>query len=208
MERSMNARPTPWLSALFPAAAHSAAVILVGWLLLGPLPSLLFSFGFLTGLISWLAVGGSSSFQSIRSPYWATLGLFIVHKTEERLSGFFPALAKLTGIPVSEELNALGIILYALSAAWLLIPFLMNRGIAFGQYLAWTFFCSMGITELAHFIFPLFTNTPYAYFPGMVSVLGLAPAAWWGMWSLRQEERGSKAPPANKYSEGKTTHPG
>lgn len=47
----------------------------------------------------------------------------------------------------------------------LLVPILMKRGYQFGQYLAWTFFAAMGITELAHFIFPFFTGEPYQYFP-------------------------------------------
>jgi hypothetical protein len=50
--------------------------------------------------------------------------------------------------------------------------------------LAWTFFTSMGITELAHFLLPLLTTEPYGYFPGMASVVVLAPLAWWGMWRL------------------------
>jgi hypothetical protein len=39
----------------------------------------------------------------------------------------------------------------------------------------------MGITELAHFIFPVLVNEPYGYFPGMASVLVLAPRTWWGI---------------------------
>jgi len=42
----------------------------------------------------------------------------------------------------------------------------------------------MGITELAHFVFPSFTNKAYGYFPGMASVVLLAPVAWWGMYRL------------------------
>ena len=49
---------------------------------------------------------------------------------------------------------------------------------------AWTLFASMGLTELAHFIMPLLANEPYGYFPGMASVVILAPLAWWGMWRL------------------------
>jgi hypothetical protein len=60
----------------------------------------------------------------------------------------------------------------------------MGRGYEFGRFLAWTFFASMGITELAHFGLPLLTQRPYGYFPGMGSVVVLAPLAWWGMWRL------------------------
>lgn len=45
-------------------------------------------------------------------------------------------------------------------------------------------FTAMGVTELAHFAFPLFVAEPNGYFPGMASVVVLAPVAWWGMWRL------------------------
>ncbi|WP_137761645.1 hypothetical protein [Pontibacter sp. SGAir0037] len=67
------------------------------------------------------------------------------------------------------------------------IPFLHGRGYAFGYYLAWTFFAAMGITELAHFIFPFFTNGGDSYFPGMASVFVLAPFAWWGMYRFTRK---------------------
>lgn len=37
----------------------------------------------------------------------------------------------------------------------------------------------MGVIELAHFVFPLFGGRPYGYFPGIMSVVPLARAAWW-----------------------------
>lgn len=65
------------------------------------------------------------------------------------------------------------------------MPFLVIHRVAFGYYLAWTAFAAMGITELAHFlIFPFLRGEPYSYFPGMASVILLAPVAWWGMLRL------------------------
>jgi hypothetical protein len=90
-------------------------------------------------------------------------------------------------LPVSCARGAtppLAVLLYAFAATWLLIPWLVGRRHAFGYFLVWTFFASMGITELAHFVFPLFTGAPYGYFPGMASVVPLAPLAWWGIWRL------------------------
>lgn len=43
----------------------------------------------------------------------------------------------------------------------------------------------MGLTEPAHFIMPFLANETYGYFPGMGSVIILAPLAWWGMWRLK-----------------------
>jgi len=75
---------------------------------------------------------------------------------------------------------------------WLATPFLIKGGYDFGYYLGWTFFASMGITELAHFFLPLLANEPYGYFPGMASVLVLVPLAWWGMWRLARGDHAER----------------
>jgi len=160
------------------------AVLLLGYVLLGLLPMLLFSFGFLGGLLLWLIFPSVAPFGSIRIPFYTTLALFVLHKLEERFLGFFPALSQITNVPTPESGSFLALLLYAFAGAWLLVPALVSRSHQFGYYLAWTFFTAMGVTELAHFIFPLLTSKPYGYFPGMASVVFLAPVAWWGMWQL------------------------
>ena len=96
----------------------------------------------------------------------------------------------MTGVPTPAILSWDVILLVLLSVGgWLSIPWLMNRQPDVGRYLAWTFFTSMGVTELAHFVFPVIVGGPYGYFPGMASVLLLAPAAWWGMTRLIQGPR-------------------
>ena len=112
----------------------------------------------------------------------------MAHKYEERTMDFFPALSEITGRPVPEITSPPAIMLLVLAAVWLAIPFLIVKKYDIGYFLAWTFFASMGITELAHFVLPLLTHKPYGYFPGMYSVAVLAPVAWWGMWSLSNKE--------------------
>jgi hypothetical protein len=114
------------------------------------------------------------------------LAFLLVHKVEENVTQFFEVVSKtITGDPVPEITALLVIALLVLPVGmWLATPFLIKRGYDFGYYLGWTFFASMGITELAHFGLPLLTNEPYGYFPGMASVFVLAPLAWWGMWRL------------------------
>lgn len=148
------------------------------------IPMFLFAFGFLGGFVLWLAIPTSTTFSRIRIPYFLTLAFFVLHKYEERKMAFFPRLSEITGVPVPETDSVLVYLLYASAGAWLLIPFLVNRGYDFGYYLAWTFFTAMGVTELAHFFFPFFLSTPYDYFPGMASVILLAPVAWWGLYRL------------------------
>lgn len=165
------------------AAAHAVAAMSLGYVLLGPIPMLLFAAGFAGGFALWLLVPATPPFSRIKVPFYLVLALFVAHKMEERLAGFFPALARLTGEDVP-EVGVLSALLYAVAMAWLLVPLLVRRSSAFGYYLAWSFFTSMGIIELAHFAFPLFTGQTYGYFPGMGSVFALAPAAWWGLRRL------------------------
>jgi len=166
------------------ATFFSLSVIYLGYIMLGLIPMILFAFGFLGGLILWLIFPSAFEFKSVRIPYFLTLGLFIVHKVEEKYMDFFPKLSEITNVPVP-EVNSLKVyLLYTFAGAWLLIPILVNRKSHFGYYLTWTFFTTMGITELAHFILPFFTNNAYGYFPGMWSVIFLAPVAWWGLYRL------------------------
>lgn len=174
------AQPRPIVVALL----FTAAALALGYTLLGLLPMLLFAFGFLGGLLLWILVPGATPFSAMRGPYFLTLSLFVLHKLEERYLDFFPALSRITGVPVPDTSSVFVVLLYALAAAWLLIPFLVSRTNQFGYYLAWTFFTSMGVVELAHFIFPLLQDGPYGYFPGMATALFLAPAAWWGLYRL------------------------
>ena len=166
------------------AALHATAIVIVGYVLLGLIGAGLFTLGYLAGFAIWLAIPDRVTFADIWLPYTATLVLFVLHKVEERELNFFPALSQLAGVPVPQAGSPLAVLLYALASAWLLVPLLMPRRYAFGYYLAWTFFTSMGVIELAHFIFPLFRDQPYGYFPGMVSVVLLAPFAWWGLYRM------------------------
>lgn len=166
------------------ALVLTLSVISLGYVMLGVIPMVLFALGYLGGFITWLLRPAGVSFRSIAAPYFLTLGLFVLHKYEERTADFFPALSELTGVAVPDRNSVLVYLLYALAAAWLLVPWLVARRSEFGYFLAWSFFLAMGITELAHFAFPLWKGGPYAYFPGMWSVIALAPAAWWGLYRL------------------------
>lgn len=163
----------------------SLGVPLIGYLSFGITTALIFLTGFLGGYILWLITPNQSSFKSIKFWYCLTFFFFIVHRVEENVMKFQIELSKITGVPVPEVSSLpLIILLLASVGSWLIAPYLIKRGYAFGYYLAWTFFASMGITELAHFFFPFFTSESYDYFPGMASVILLAPIAWYGMWKL------------------------
>ena len=178
----MTSNPTTVTAAFL----FTVAVLVLGYTAFGFRTMLIFTSGFLGGFVLWLVFPIIPSFIAIRTPYFLALALFALHRIEEFSMGFFERLAEITGIVTPEAASWQVILLVLLSVgAWLLMPVLVSRGYSFGTYLAWTLFAAMGITELAHFIvFPWFTPEPFAYFPGMASVVLLAPVAWWGMWRL------------------------
>lgn len=167
------------------AFLFTGVILTVGYLAFGLVTDLIFASGFLTGFIIWLFAKGEPSFDRIKIPYWGTLLLFIIHRVEEKIMKFFDRLSEITNVPTPDIASFDVIALVVVSVgAWLAIPYLIKRKYAFGYYLSWTFFSAMGVTELTHFVFPFFTDEPYGYFPGMASVLLLAPCAWWGMKRL------------------------
>lgn len=169
------------------AFLFSLAIPIFGYFYTGWLIALLFLIGYLVGFFLWLFIPAKVPYVSIRAPYWATLLVFLLlHKVEENVMKFFEVVGdKITGVPVPEITPFLIVSLLILPiGAWLLVPYLMKRGYDIGYYFAWTFFTSTGIIELAHFVFPLLTNDPYGYFPGMITALPLAAVGWWGMWRM------------------------
>lgn len=171
------------------AIGFSTLILWLGYVAFGAWTSLIFSSGFLGGLLLWWLFPGPPALAEVRTPYWITLALFLVHRVEERFSGFFAALSDLTGVPTPPILSWPVILLVLASVgAWLLVLPLLKRGSAFGAYLAWTFFTAMGVTELAHFVFPFVVDGRFGYFPGMASVVLLAPVAWWGMFRMARAQ--------------------
>lgn len=159
-------------------------VLILGYILLGIIPMSLFPLGFLGGFFLWLRFPAYVSFTAIKTPFYLSFSFFILHKLEENYMGFFPALSKITGVPVPETNSIAVYLLYIAAGLWFLIPYLIKRQNAFGYFLAWSFFTSMGVTELAHFILPFFADSTNYYFPGQATVYILAPAAWWGIYKL------------------------
>ncbi|MBX9768440.1 MAG: hypothetical protein K2X47_14295 [Bdellovibrionales bacterium] len=158
---------------------------------MGPLVAALFLVGYFGGFLLWLLIPNQPGWSRIKTPYWATFAIYIfLHKVEENKMKFFEVLGeKVTGIPVPEVTPTLVIGLLILPlGAWVSIPYLVKRNSPLGYYLAWTYFMSFGVVELAHFAFPLLTEEPYGYFPGMFSAALLAPVGLWGLRRLTSVE--------------------
>jgi len=164
---------------------YSATILTVGYIAFGFWTTVVFASGFLGGFVLWLFLPSFADFRRIKAPYWLAMAGFIVHRIEEKKMGFFGELAKLTKVPTPDAISVEVVILVFFSVfGWLAVPWVMKLNADLGRYLAFTFFTAMGITELAHFVFPFFTDKPYGYYPGMASVLILAPLGWWGIASL------------------------
>ncbi|GHA38993.1 hypothetical protein GCM10007989_38420 [Devosia pacifica] len=176
--------------AILAATALTAAVLAAGYFALGFWTMLIFTSGFVTGLVLFSVRPGIVSFSAIRLPFFIAFGLFVVHRVEEYLFYFFDHLAAITGVATPNIASPSVILMVVLSVgAWLLVPVLAGKS-RFGTYLAWTFFSAMGITELAHIlVLPVIVGRAFQYFPGAASVVLLAPAAWWGLAILWRRAR-------------------
>lgn len=165
------------------AALFTFGLLLAGYFSFGVWTTLIFAGGFAGGLVLWIFYPTIVEFKAIKWPYWLTLVCFIaLHRVEENVFKFQEKLSELTGNPVPELTDpALITLVLASVGGWLLIPFLAKKKSWIGTYLAWTFFASMGITELAHLVFPFIAFGEFNYFPGLVSIIPLVPLAWWGM---------------------------
>lgn len=173
------------------AILFSLLIPALGYYYLGALYAILFLIGYIGGFIFWQLVPSKTAWTSLKVPYWLTILAFLfLHKVEENQMKFFEVVSeKITGGTVPELSVGLVIGLLLLPiGAWLIIPLLIKSGYELGYYSIWTLFVSMGITELAHFFLPYMTNEPYGYFPGMASVVVLAPLAWWGMFRLSRKK--------------------
>lgn len=179
-------RPHRTPLSVFAALAFTLLVPAVGYVYLGALVASIFLIGYGSGFLLWWFRPTDAPFASIRAPYWLTLAAFALHKVEENRAEFFEILSReITGIPVPETTPLLFFLLLVIPAgAWLLVPWLMNRRNPLGAYLACTFFASMAVSELAHFVFPLLTRHAYGYFPGMATVFVLTPLGAWGLYRL------------------------
>lgn len=155
--------------------------------------SLLFTFLFaspaIAGLVLWFAFPTRVTFTQIRVPYLLCIALFILHLTEERLTNYMPILFELTGSARPPKGSIYGTVLSLTLLTWIVGPFLLRRNYSVGIYFAWTFFAAMGIAEMAHFYYPFMRGGSYGYFPGMLTQVLLAPAAWWGMWRIAMADK-------------------
>lgn len=182
-------------SVLIASLSFSLLVPFFGYMFLGSLYAALFLTGYLGGFLLWIALPTATPWSILKWPYWLTMLAFLtLHKVEENQTRFFEAVSdRITHTPMPEVTFSLIVSLLIIPVgAWLAIPILIKHEHDFGYFFAWTFFASMGITELAHFGLPLLIHEPYSYFPGMASVIVLAPLAWWGMSRLMRKSSSQK----------------
>ncbi len=164
-------------------------IIALGGLAFVPLVSLIFATGFVPGFLFWLVRRESFTFRSIKWPYFASLGAYVVHRIEEGVSGFVPAVEELTGGTAVDPTSPLSLLLVLFSLIWMLSPILVRRQISFGYFGAWSLFAAFAFVELWHFVFPFLTPEPYGYFPGMATAPLISAAGFWGLYRLYRSSK-------------------
>lgn len=173
------------------AVLFLAALVTAFTFAVSPLVGFVHVTGFAVGLALWLARPARAAFSDIKVPYLVALGAFVVHRIDEEVSDFVPAIEEVAGREAADVLSIGSLILVVLSLAWMLSPLLLRYGHPLGQFGAWSVFAGFGVIELWHFVFPLLTPEPYGYFPGMITAPIIAAAGWWGMWRMWQVTRGT-----------------
>ncbi len=168
------------------AAILTALVLLSSFWSLGFWTMVIISAGFVGGFFLWLGFKSKANYDDLKWPFIFTFMAFVIHRVEEKVSGFFERLSEITDVSTPEILSVPVILMVVTSVgSWLSIPYLLKRDSEFGRYLIWTFFTSMGLTELAHiFVFPFVVREPFSYFPGMASEFLLSPLGWLGIYRM------------------------
>lgn len=173
------------------------AIVLLGGLALAPLVALVFGIGFFSGLALWLARPGGITWDRLKVPYAVAILAYIIHRIDEEVSAFVPAMEELTGQRAVDVVSPTSILLVILSLGWMLSPLLVRLGHPLGQFGAWSLFATFALVEPWHFIFPLLTAEPYGYFPGMVTAPIIIAAGLWGlsrMWQDSGRQAGDQRP--------------
>lgn len=171
------------------ATAFTVLFVVVFGVAVSPLVGIVHATGFFGGLALWLARPTHATFGVIKVPYLVTLGAYVVHRIDEEVSGFVPAIEDLAGVEAADIASPITVLLVVLSLAWMLGPLLLRTGHPLGHFAAWSMFAGFAIVELWHFVFPLLEAGPYGYFPGMVTAPIISAAGWWGVWVMWRDRR-------------------
>lgn len=123
---TQKSRPWPAVAA---AVALTTAALSVGYWALGLSTMLIFTAGFVGGLLLWLAWPSGGGWADIRALYWVALSLFLAPPRRRKTDGVLAFLAAVTGVPIPAINSVPVVLLVTVSAcACLLVPALLRRG--------------------------------------------------------------------------------
>jgi hypothetical protein len=170
--------------------AFVSATVLVGYVLAGLVPAIVFSVAFGGGLLLYVATAWRRQFDTRRVvvPYLLTVMLFLVHTYEEYLTDFEGLLGTIAGRTVAES-DFLLLVAWLAPFTWVGGAVLLIRQSAIGYYFLCAFFVAMTIAELTHFVFPFVIDGTFHYESGMyTAALPLIPA-YYGLYVMMREIR-------------------
>lgn len=175
----MPTRSTPSAIDLTLIACLIVGLAALGYVLMGPLPALIFSVFLIGGLIPWYftSYGRPVNPDTIVVPYLLTVIFFIIHVAEEFFTDFWTEIGDLGGRDVSLD-QFLLVAAFIGPVLWLSGLILLYMRTEIGNYLTWAFLVAMTVSELSHFVFPFVSAGRFTYFSGLyTAALPLIPAA-------------------------------
>lgn len=170
------------------------AIVAIGYVMLGLIPSLVFAVAFGGGLLLYIATAWRTPFDTRRVivPYLLTVMLFIVHTYEEYLTDFEVLVSTLAGRTVPEA-DLLFVVAWLAPFIWVGGAVALIKQWAVGYYFLCAFFVAMTIAELAHFVFPFLIDGTFHYQSGMyTAALPLLPA-YYGLHVMMKEIRRARS---------------
>ena len=191
----MPRRPSPSTLSLVGIAAMILGLIMLGYVLMGPLPALIFTVFLLGGTVPWYltSYGRPVDPGPIVVPYLLTVILFIVHVAEEYFTDFWIAIGELGGRTVTLD-QFLLVAAFIGPLFWLTGLVLLIRRKEIGNYMTWAFLVAMMLSELSHFVFPFASEGSFTYFSGLyTAALPLVPAAVCAYRIVKQSRDSSPA---------------
>jgi hypothetical protein len=174
------------------------AIVAVAYVMLGPIPAIIFTVAFGGGLLLYMATAWRTRFDTLKVivPYLLTVMLFMVHTYEEYLTDFEVLVSKLAGRTVPES-DLLFIIAWLAPLMWIGGAVMLIKRWAFGYYFLCAFFVAMTIAELAHYVFPFVIDGTFHYVSGMYTAALPLITAYYGLYVMLREIRIVRDAPAS-----------
>lgn len=169
-------------------------IVAIGYVMLGPVPAVVFAVAFGGGLVLYVRTAWRTQFDTrkVIVPYLLTVMLFLVHTYEEYLTDFELLASRLSGQTVAEA-DFLFVVGWLAPFVWIGGAIMLIKQWAFGYYFLCAFFVAMTVAELAHFVFPFVIDGTFHYQSGLYTAALPLITAYCGLYIMIREIRKVRA---------------